>query len=187
MLESDFGPFESAFKRLSGALNRKWTTKEFKDVCRTYFEKLQHRDLVDVLAAEHVLSKRQRWPKVGDWIAALPHEATAPSGERVMRSDEASGYLTAKRLRYADDPCACLTCLAASVSDQRRRFVPDFVDDVEDKAFCPPLNKVVVVGHWAHGEELRRWYAARDAFMACAPKRFRRLLPATVREPGEEG
>jgi len=51
---------------------------------------------------------------------------------------------------------------------------------------------VEIVGHWAHGEELARWYAARDAFFALAKRAPRTLFDAVAvivgdREPGIEG
>jgi hypothetical protein len=189
VLDTDFGPFETAFKRLSGALNKKWTANEFRQVSRTYFDTLQHAPLEDVLAAETTLRARNRWPKTGDWIAALPRHAPTPAGQRVMRSGEADTYVRAIRKRYHDTPCGCLECLAAGVTDRELRFVPEFTaDDVEERAYCPPLGRVVVTGHWAHGIELARWYQARQRFIDAVPARYTRvlaLLPS--REPGEEG
>jgi hypothetical protein len=54
----------------------------------------------------------------------------------------------------------------------------------------PRRQRVEVVGHWAHGDELRRWYAARAACLASAkkyPRLVRRVLALVAREPGEEG
>lgn len=45
-------------------------------------------------------------------------------------------------------PCNCLECQAAGVTDKPIRFVP--ADEFHQKA------------HWAHGEELRRWYEAYE-------------------------
>lgn len=43
------------------------------------------------------------------------------------------------------DPCGCRLCTEAGVSDRRIRLDPRS-------------------GEWLHGEQLRRWYAAREAF-----------------------
>jgi len=160
---------------------------EFQTAVRVYFDTLRHVELEDVLAAEVILRSRPRWPKVGDWLAAVPLR-TAPTGERVMRGPEGAEYLRALRLHYQDDPCGCPSCFQAGVTDRPLRFVPDFTpDDTEDRAYHPALRRVVVVGHWAHGEELRRWYVAKAACMASAPAPYRRALQLVTREVGEEG
>jgi hypothetical protein len=191
MLDSDFATFEDAFKRLSGGLNRKWPTREFRATVQIYFDALKVADLADVLSAETTLRNRGRWPKVSDWLAALPVKAHAFSSDRIMRTAEVDVYMDALRRHYHGDPCSCLLCQDADVTDLPQRFVPDFTpEDVEERAFCPALNRVVVVGHWAHGYELRRWYAAKDKFAHSVPRKFRRLLELVqvpTREPGEDG
>jgi hypothetical protein len=185
MIDSDSGTFEGAFKRLSGALNRKWTTAQFHEVSRTYFDTLKHASLEDVLAAEVTLRARQRWPKVSDWIAALPVHVAPFSDARVMGTSEIREYLRAMRLHCQDAPCNCPACLAANVTQQPLRFVPDVMDGGEARAFFQARNRLVVTGHWAHGLELARWYAAREVFMASAPRRLARVF--VTREPGQEG
>lgn len=188
VLDSDFGSFESAFKRLSGALQKRWKPDEWRDVVKIYFEALQHADLSDVLAAVTTLQARNRWPKTGDWIAALPRREPTPAGERVMRTAEVDVYMDALRRHYHGEPCSCLLCIEAGVTHLPLRFVPDFTpEDIEERAFCPALNRVVVVGHWAHGQELRRWHAAKQAFADSAPRPYRGVLALVSREPGEDG
>jgi hypothetical protein len=183
--DEDIGPFESAFRRLSGALNRKWTAAEFRTAVSVYFDALKHADLADVLAAETTLRSRNRWPKAGDWLAALPVRRPASNGERVMRTTEVDEYMRALRLHYHGEPCDCVLCQSAEVTHLPLRFVPDFCNDMEERAFCPPLNHIVTTGHWAHGDELRRWYAAKQEFsQRPAASRVLRLLS---REPGEDG
>jgi hypothetical protein len=62
---------------------------------------------------------------------------------------------------------------------------------VLDRAVDTERNRVVVTGHWAHGQELARWYVAREAFFASAPRRgpMARVLAlvGAGRDPGEEG
>jgi hypothetical protein len=109
-----------------------------------------------------------------------------------MRADEAAEFVRAERLRYSDEACGCLDCQAAGVTDRPLRYVPDVTDDDrEDTAWCPLQHKLVVAGHWAHGSELARYYAARDRFFTrAAPSRTWltvALRLAGAREPGEEG
>ena len=70
-----------------------------------------------------------------------------------------------------------------------RRFVPDEVNGVFDKAIDPVRNRVVVTGHWAHGDELARWYQAYETLFARAPRTpyGRAVLALVSREPGEDG
>jgi hypothetical protein len=187
VLESDSAAFETALKRLSGGLQRKWKPDEWRGTVEIYFDALKHADLADVLSAIPVLQARSRWPKVGDWIALLP-KPIVPTGERVMRPPEAAEYLRAHRLHWQDDPCGCRDCFQAGVSDKPLRFVPDFLaDDTEARAYHPTFGRVVTTGHWAHGDELRRWYVAKAAFMASAPAPYRRALQLVTRDVGEEG
>jgi hypothetical protein len=79
------------------------------------------------------------------------------------------------------------------------RYVPN-----EDDPRMKIGDRVVVKGHWAHGVELKRYYAAKDAFWAKArklglrsnilnpPERTQRKpadleLVGATREPGQEG
>lgn len=189
MHESDYGPFEAAFKRLSGALQKRWKPDEWREVVKIYFDALKHAELSDVLAAVTTLQARNRWPKTGDWLAALPIRTPVPAGGRVMRLDEVDIYMNALRLHYHGEPCRCLLCQSAGVTDLPLRFVPDFTpEDTEERAFCPALNRLVVVGHWAHGQELRRWYLAKAGFASSAPAPYRhQVLALVTREPGEDG
>ena len=74
------------------------------------------------------------------------------------------------------------------MSDRPTRFVPEFTaEDIEDRAFCPALNRLVVTGHWAHGYELKRWYEAKETFATRVPARDHGLHLVIGREPGEDG
>jgi hypothetical protein len=184
VLESDSAAFETALKRLSGGLQRKWKPDEWRGTVEIYFDALKHADLADVLSAIPTLQARSRWPKVGDWIALLPVRAVV-TGERIMRPPEAAEYLRAHRLHWFDEPCGCPLCFAAGVSDKPLRFVPDA--DGDARAYHPTFGRVVTTGHWAHGDELRRWYVAKAACFASAPAPYRRALALVLREPGQEG
>jgi hypothetical protein len=133
------------------------------------------------------------FPKPAEWLQALPvpPAAAAHADTRVMGTPERLEYVRAEALRYEDAPCGCLLCQEAAVTHRPLRFVPDEILGVLDKALDTVRNRIVVTGHWAHGEELARWYVARDAFFACAPRRgpmARALaLIGGGREPGEDG
>jgi hypothetical protein len=193
MTEPDRGTFDRAFRRVCGAFRLKVTGAERDELSRTYFRVLDFAPLEDVLAAGKTCIKtRERFPKVAEWIAALPAPpvATVAADLRVMATPERDDYGRAELLRYQDDPCACWDCQDAGVTHRPLRFVPDEILGVLDKAFDTARNRIVVTGHWAHGAELVRWYAARDRFFASAPRRgpMARVLAfiGGEREPGSD-
>lgn len=71
------------------------------------------------------------------------------------------------------EPCGCVECQQAGVVGLKQRRDPR-------------------TGMWLHAYDLKRWYAARDAFRAAArkaiggPGRHSRM-ERMCREPGEEG
>jgi len=198
MTTDDRPAFNGAFKRLALTFRMKMRPAELENLSDTYFRLLESYSLHDVVAAGNaLLHTHRRFPKPLDWSEAITRtQIGAPADVRVMSVPEATEYVRAERLHYDDDPCDCLLCQALP-NAIRRRFVPDFTDDDrEEKAFCPPKNRTVVVGHWAHGNELARWYAARDRFFG-APglsvvhanvlRRFGFVYQPPAREPGQEG
>jgi hypothetical protein len=194
MTPLDVGHFERAFRRLSVAYRLREKPGVIEEMCRTYFKVLEDASLDAVLAAGKVcLETLKKFPAASEWRANLP-AVPPPSSEvspRWMGTDEAAELLRAERRGYTDDPCGCLECQAAGVTDRPLRFVPNTSDDA---AYCPAKAARVLAGHWAHGEELARWYAARAAFMhtSTVPRFVSRRALALVgagtgREPGEEG
>jgi len=207
MTETDFGTFERAFGRVSGAFRLKLKPSELEDLTRTYFRVLEAYSLDEVLqAGKQCLTKYRTFPKPADWLSELAADTRGTPGAaecRHMGSAELEEHERAERVRYADHPCLCSECCRAGVDDRPIRFVPTLFGDVEERAFNPRRKVVQIVGHWAHGEELARWYAARDRFFALAPAgvvrlfrgRDRRSFADRIeaiyrrgdREPGEEG
>lgn len=191
MTETDYSTFERAFERVCGAFRLKLKATEAEDLTRTYFRVLETYPLDEVLlAGKKCLGKHRRFPPAADWIAELTGTdvASLPSDRRQMGSAELDEHERAQRLRYQDHPCLCSECCRAGVDEKPLRFVPTVFGDDEERAFNPRRKAVQIVGHWAHGEELRQWYEARDAFFAAATKfpHLRRLV-VRDREPGEEG
>lgn len=193
MVEPEFGTFDRAFRRVFGAFRLKLKAVELETLSRTYFKVLDGAPLADVLTAgKTCLLTCPKFPTIAQWSAALPVPAIAhvSADLRVMRTDEREAYTRAEALRWSDAPCGCWPCENAGMADYALRFVPDDVHGVLERAIDTVRNRVVVTGHWAHGDELARWYYARDAFFASAPRRTplgRALLVLVSREPGEEG
>lgn len=194
MFDSDFDAFESAFKRLSGVYAWKGKPSEMHARMREYFDGLRVAPLADVLtAAQTCRDTLKHFPKIVEWRAKLPTPDTAkPAAARWMGHDEALEYVRAERHCWHTDPCSCLACQAAGVEDRPLRYVPEFDrDDHEIEVWCGLKHEMVVAGHWAHGDELARWYAGHARWLAAfaALKPYAKVLTfiGAEREPGEEG
>jgi hypothetical protein len=199
MFDRDFVTFDRAFGRVCGAYRLKVKPTEAEELTRTYFKVLDAWPLDDVLAAgKKCMAKCKRFPAVADWVAELPATVAhvAPAELRLMSVDEMDAHERAAAMRYQDEACGCPSCFNAFVHERPLRFVPtlvSLVDDTYERAFNTRRHQVEVLGHWAHGEELARWYAARDHFFGLGKTmpRLRRLVALTrailEREPGMEG
>ncbi len=207
MIDSDIGPFDRAFRRVLGAFAKRFKTAEqVNDLSTAYFQALRPWPLDAVLTAGTAcIAKYKSFPKAADWIAELPANGQAhqaPADLRHMTVREMDEHERAAAKRHEDDPCGCPQCFEAYIHERPIRFVPTLIsllgDDYE-RAYNSRRNQVEVVGHWAHGAELARWYAGHDAFFAprvgnSRQARLRRLVQCAVhvagaleREPGEEG
>jgi hypothetical protein len=193
MFESDSGTFDRAFKRVCGAYRLKLNKTEAEELSQTYFKVLAPWPLDQVLAAgKQVMATCKRFPVLADWIAELPAPPSgrATSDSRYMTAGEMDDHDQAAAMRYVGDPCGCADCVDAGIQDRPIRFV---LGDDDQRAFHSRRNQIELIGHWAHGEELARWYAARDHFFSLGETkpRIRRLLTVVrailEREPGMEG
>jgi hypothetical protein len=194
MTDVDFGTFDRAFRRVVGAFRLKLREGEVEELSRTYFKVLDAAPLDDVLTAgKACLANSRTFPKPAEWLHALPIQppTVIDADLRVMGTYERVEHARAEALRYEDTPCECVLCGQAHVTHRPLRFVPDDIDGALDRAIDTVRNRILVTGHWAHGEELARWYAARDAFFASVsrhtPIARALLVLVSTREPGEEG
>jgi hypothetical protein len=194
MTDFDFAPFAQAFGRLMTLFRLKLRPAERDELTRTYFKLLEPHDIADVVDAGARCAKKNRtFPKPVDWLAELaPVPASCPQDRRQMRADEIDALEWATAMRYQDQPCLCAECVRAGIDDQPLRYVPTEIGDDElERAFNPRNGRVEVVGHWAHGDELARWYRARAAFYATwrrAPRTLAYAVAVIVgeREPGSD-
>jgi hypothetical protein len=190
MTEDDYGSFERAFRRLSAAFRVK--PVEAESLSRTYFRALLPYTLQAVLdAGKALLGTSKHFPRVAEWLDVLGPIALAPTDHRHMTVAEMDEKADAEKKRYEGPPCLCSACVRAGVVHQFLRFVPTVTHDGETElyAFTSRRNVLEIVGHWAHGEELLRYYAAKTAFFSLLGKKP--LVSARVfagdREPGQEG
>lgn len=192
MTDLDRSTFDRACRRLYGAYRLKLKAEEQEELTQTYFRVLEGFPLDVVLNAGKVLlQQHKRMPSASEWFAACATSkgdtVVGPDNVRRMTVDEQQQWWYAERNRYRDDPCSCFLCQQAGVTDKPLRFVPTELDaEAFETAFNPRREQVQIVGHWAHGDELARWYDTRGKFFAITLRRMPRLL-ALMREPGQEG
>ena len=163
MTDSDVFRFQSVLKRLCVTFRVRTDTDDFKVLAESYFDALRGWPFDDLeRGAEAWISGQTRFPKPIEWKQAIPRKQVELIA---MGMSEAREYTRAELKGWEDDPCGCQHCVAAHVSDKPLRFVPDFDDnDTELRATHPNRAMAVTRGHWAHGDELARWYEARANF-----------------------
>jgi hypothetical protein len=175
-----------------------------RDTMAVYWADLHEFTLDELTGSARTLRQRQPkgiWPTSAEWFqAAEEHRRRVQAGTlaqgdlRVMDPLEVETHRVAHRNCFDGEPCECLICQAAGVTLLRQRFVPEFYDDGEPVyAFNPKRKHREHLGHWAHGNELARWYLAREAFAAAvqalkpSPLQTAGALVLVPREPGQEG
>jgi hypothetical protein len=193
----DLPAFLETFRAVAATFN---VRRDEDTLGEVYFKALQPFPLRDVQAgADRCTAFLKRFPKPVEWKEQIPRP-TAP-GIPELGSFEAADYLEAESCFFEMPPCRCAACVQAGVSMRPIRYMPD-----EDEVKVRVGARVVLRGHWAHGDELRRWYAAKEAFWAKARslgyksqllnppdrpaatrKKTRGLVAVADREPGEEG
>lgn len=165
MTSTDLPGFHEAFRSLQRVFPLRGSETDLDRLVADYFRSLRRFALGDVkAAADHWLAHGTKFPKPAEWIAAVPRRPVAEDARQMSR-DEAQEQRRAELVGYEDQPCLCSECVRAGVDEKPLRFVPEFDgDDREVKAFSPLSQRLVTVGHWAHGEELMRWYDSRATF-----------------------
>jgi hypothetical protein len=118
----------------------------------------------------------KRFPKPAEWIDALPKAKAA--GLLQLSVDQSEEYRDAVARGFEADPCRCHLCRETGVSLRPLRYVPDTEPDGSDLRRADG-DKIITLGHWAHGDELANFYAARDTFWVD----FRKLVGKRLMVP----
>lgn len=183
MTDVDFPTFNETFQHLRRVFPLRGDTDEIAAVVRAYFKALERWPLEAVIAASETwLNKGTRFPKPADWIGAMPHSSSSPVYVPPMSDEEAAEHRRAVAGGYQAAPCQCYLCQQAGVHTRPLRFVPD--EDADGNEVPRVLNgHVVAMGHWAHGTELRAWYAAHDKFWAMRKRVKPKTIAAAVKAP----
>lgn len=169
MHPDELGTFTDIFDGLTRIFPWRGGAGERADVIVRYMKALSRFTLPQVRAgAEACENQLKKFPRPAEWIELIPSrlfESPLP----VMDRHEIAEWTDARDKRWNGDPCSCPQCRAAGVEHRLLRFVPESDQNGMD---CNAKigDRVVTRGHWAHGEELARWYAAKDAFWTEAMK-----------------
>lgn len=166
MIETEMFAFADVFRAVQRVFPLRGEDHEIKQVMGAYFKALRRYPLSAVQAgADEVLVRSKHFPKPAEWIDAIPSRR-GPSVEiETMSEADALDYRRAESLKYDGPPCSCRSCVEAGVSERPLRFVPEQNPDGSDRKVRDVRgDRVVTAGHWAHGQELARWYEARANF-----------------------
>lgn len=169
-----------AFAGLLRRLGSVYRAKLDDQLISTYFRALRPFLLADLeTAADAWIAKETRFPRPAEWRGHLPLDAAVIRDVSVMTPRDARAYAEAEQMRWEGEPCKCHACREAGVDHRFLRFVPEFTpEDTDLKVYDPLRQRLVTAGHWAHGAELQRWYAAKDAYEVRRRELFGAPVPA---------
>lgn len=166
MTEQDLVPFAQWFNVLA-VTHRLMASEDLKGrMLAEYFDVLRPYPFEAVEQSYQALRRKmKKWPVPADWLEALP---AFGSVWRLPPLTDAEYQLNdeAEKLGYEREAvCQCRSCVDAGCF-MPPRYVP--VIDRDGKTIerrHPHRNSVpVLLGRWIHGDELKRWYAARARF-----------------------
>lgn len=163
MTDSEIFPFMDTLRDVARVFPIRGDEHDLKQLGTAYFKALRRYPLAMVEAgAQRCIEQNKHFPKPAEWLDAIPRGGVTSSIEELSVA-ERDDWLAAERGRWEGRPCRCQECRAADVTHRPLRFVPDVSADGRD-ARAQIGERVVTRGHWAHGDELRRWYAAKEHF-----------------------
>jgi hypothetical protein len=165
MEKGDFETFVRIFDRLANLPLRDAPRSSLRrKSAESYFRILHGYPLEAVKEAGRILaSTRTRFPAPCDWLKEITDiEKVSRRKEQRLTESEALEYMRAKERVFSGEPCSCPACIDAGVSHLEIRFVPDLDESGREVQKKGRLDQEIPIGHWAHGQELRAWYGARQ-------------------------
>ncbi len=166
MTDAELFGFMDVFNGLARVFPQRGDEHEVTQKSAAYFKAMRRFPLSQVAAGAEVWVQRGKYfPKPAEWIESIPRAEGPAVALFELSAEDAAEYLDAERRHYEGDPCRCAACRTAGVDHRFMRFVPE-VDANGRDAKAKIGERIVVRGHWAHGDELARGYAARDGFRA---------------------
>ncbi len=171
MNESDLFPFLDVFKTLTKVFPFRGDEAETTDIGRAYFKTLRKFPLEQVkLGADNCIATMEKFPKPTDWMKRIPRRMPGPDAAPLNATEE-SEWRDAERRGFEGDCCRCTLCVESGADTLKTHFVP-----TEPNEPAMMGERHVLRGHWIHGPELVRWWAARTEFFT----KFKRAMPGKV-------
>lgn len=180
--------FLAIFRELLKVFPKRLDDHDETQLAKAYFAALRRFTIPQIQAGADVWVQRGKFfPKPVEWRECIPRDVAASVALVELTPVDAAEYLDAERKAYEGEPCDCRACRDAGVSHRFLRYVPESDDaGIDLKGLIG--TRVVVRGHWAHGEELARWYVVKEQFWTDFRALVSRLsMPREVAAPGSQG
>lgn len=191
MTDAEIFPFMATLRDVIRVFPVRGDETDVQQLGASYFKALRRYPLTMVQSgAERVIAQNKHFPKPAEWLDAIPRVTTGAGVLEELSAFDRDEWLAAERARWDGAPCKCSECREAGVTDRSQRFVPD-INANGDDARGLIEERTVTRGHWIHGHDLARWYAAKDAFWTlfrtAVGAKTMYVPPVAAREPGMEG
>ena len=182
MQDGELFAFMAMFRDLLGVFPKRLDEHEIGTLSKAYFQALRRFSIPELQAGADAWTQRGKFfPKPAEWREAIPRMAVVAAALVPLTPVDAAEYLDAERRQYEGDPCSCRRCVSAGVDHRFTRYVPEADEHGRDLRGLIG-ERAVVRGRWLHGDDLKRWYEARDSFMA----KFQQIA-ASRRMPNASG
>lgn len=190
MTDAEISPFMATMRDVVRVFPIRGGDEDLRQLGASYFKALRRYPLAMVQAgAELVIGQNKHFPKPAEWLDAIPR-ATATATVEALSAFDADEWMAAERGRWEQPPCKCAECRDAGVTGRPMRFVPNVDANGGDQRGLIG-ERTISRGHWIHGHDLQRWYAAKDQFwglFSAAVGAKAMYVPKLItRDPGEEG
>lgn len=187
MQDADLFAFLAIFRSLLHVFPKRLEDSEIDPLARSYFTAFRRVTVAQIQAGADVWMQRGKFfPKPAEWLESIPRKSAAGVALSPLTPVEVAEHLDAERRSYEGDPCSCRACERAGVTHRFTRYVPES-DELGIDAKGLIGERVVVRGHWAHGDELARFYVVRDKFWTDYRALLKRMtMPDAKPEPEAE-
>lgn len=174
MIHTDLFAFSDIFNSLQRVLGgRKLDETERQRMLGDYFRALRSYPIDAVRAgAERCMATAKHFPRPMEWAEVIPRQSAGADCPTITAA-ELNDYRDADASGGTGFPCGCQPCREAGVDRLPLRFVPECEADGSDRRRLDPSGgRIVVTGHWAHGQELAGYSRAKEAFLTEAHRLF---------------
>ena len=172
MQDADLFAFMAMFRNLLRMFPKRLDESEVDDLAKAYYAAFKKFTIAQLQAGADIWVQRGKFfPKPAEWRECIPRDVSLREALAELSAVDAAEHQDAERKAYEGEPCSCRACRDAGVSHRFLRYVPES-DEFGTDARGLIGTRIVTRGHWAHGEELARWYIAKDKFWT----QFRALM-----------